>query len=99
MFLRPKPGIFTNALKNHLKWGAFSEFMHNPYPLYLAHDTPSLKIKIFTPLLPKNTAAPSPFLSSPPFLPPLGFASLSPSSLSFFPFLSSPLAHERPVDL
>jgi hypothetical protein len=21
MFLKPKSGIFTNALKNHLKWG------------------------------------------------------------------------------
>jgi hypothetical protein len=66
MFLRPKSGIFTNALKNHLKWGAFSEFMHNPYPLYVAHDTPSLKIRFSLLFSLKNAAALGLFLSTNP---------------------------------
>jgi hypothetical protein len=70
MSFRPKPGIFTKALKNHLKCGAFLKFPHNPYPLYVVHNTSLSQIRFSLLFYLKRCSTRSLFLSTNPCAPP-----------------------------
>jgi hypothetical protein len=97
MFFRPKPGISTKALKNHLVGGHFRKFDLNPYPLLKTHDhthSPFLPFSFFL-LFPLFSHAarpclPLPILHAQPDFP-------SPFLSSFLPLTrtlsSSPLSH------